>query len=196
VTESTNPARDPRGASPPSVPVGAAAEPPRVDGIADGIEHRLDPRYLTLQQRRGWIRAIAYPLFWLVIVSGAVAFFAFRPFLIRPAYVAWALWSLGYAIWCVRRPVIAYRHASYRLDEHGIEIREGIIWRRVINVPRSRVQHIDVSQGPFERRHGIGTLSIYTAGVSHAMVTLPGLDHARALRIRDYLLPERGDTGV
>ena len=88
------------------------------------------------------------------------------------------------------------RHASYRLDEQGIEIREGVIWRRVINVPRSRVQHIDVSQGPFERRYGIGTLAIYTAGVRHAMVALPGLDHARALRIRDFLLPERGDAGV
>ena len=164
--------------------------------VADGVEHRLDPRYLVLQQRGGWLRAFVYPLFWLAIVSAAVGLFAFRDFLIRPAYIAWGIWSLGYVIWCVRRPVLAYRHAGYRLDAQGIEIREGVIWRRIINVPRSRVQHIDVSQGPFERRHGIGTLAIYTAGVSHAMVTLPGLDHERALRMRDYLLPQRGDAGV
>ena len=166
------------------------------DTVADGVEHRLDPRYLTLQRRRGWIRAIAYPLFWLAILSGAVGLFAFRDSLIRPVYILWGVWSVIYAIWCVRRPAIAYRHAGYRLDAQGIEIREGVVWRRIINVPRSRVQHIDVSQGPFERRHGIGTLSIHTAGVSHAMVTLPGLDHERALRIRDYLLPQRGDAGV
>ena len=164
--------------------------------VADGVDHRLDPRYLVLQQRRGWIRAVAYPLFWLAIVSAAVGLFAFRDVLIGPAYMVWGVWSLGYAIWCVRRPVIAYRHASYRIDEHGIEIREGVLWRRIINVPRSRVQHIDVSQGPFERRHGIATLSIHTAGVSNSMVALPGLEHGRALRIRDYLLPERGDSGV
>ena len=167
-----------------------------IESVADGVEHRLDPRYLVLQRRRGWIRAITYPLFWLVIVSAAVGLFAFRDVLVPPAYALWGIWSLGYGTWCVRRPSIAYRHASYRLDEQGIEIRQGVIWRRIINVPRSRVQHIDVSQGPFERRYGIATLAIYTAGVSHAMVALPGLDHTRALRIRDYLLPQRGDAGV
>ena len=164
--------------------------------VADGVDHPLDPRYLVLQRRRGWLRAIGYPLFWLVIVSAGLGLYAFRDYVIAPTYAGWALLSLAWAVWSVRRPVIAYRHASYRLDEYGIEIREGVIWRRVINVPRSRVQHIDVSQGPFERRYGIGTLSIYTAGVSHAMVSLPGLDHGLALRIRDYLLPQRGDAGV
>ena len=170
----------------------APAEP----SVADGMEHPLDPRYLTLQKRRGWINAIAYPALWLLIVSAGVGLFAFRDYVIRPAYIAWGVCSLAYIAWCIRKPVVAYRHASYRLDHHGIEIRQGVFWRRVINVPRSRVQHIDVSQGPFERRLGIGTLSIYTAGVSHAMVSLPGLDHGRALRIRDFLLPERGDAGV
>ena len=180
----------------PSATMDARASGTTQGSIADGVEHKLDPRYLVLQQRRGWIRAILHPLFWLAVVSAAVGLFDFRESLIRPVFAAWGIWSLAYAIWCVRRPVLAYRYASYRIDAHGIEIREGVIWRRIINVPRSRVQHIDVSQGPFERRHGIGSLSIYTAGVSHAMVALPGLDHARALRIRDYLLPDRGDAGV
>ena len=177
-------------------PTHSEAAPSAELSVADGVEHRLDPRYLMLRKRRGWINAIVYPLIWLAIVSAAVGLFAFRDFVIRPTYALWGIWAIAYAIWCVRKPILAYRHASYRVSEHGIEIREGVIWRRVINVPRSRVQHIDVSQGPFERRHGIGTLAIYTAGVRHAMVALPGLDHARALRIRDFLLPERGDAGV
>ena len=45
------------------------------------------------------------------------------------------------------------------------------------NVPRSRVQHTDVSQGPLERNHGLGTLVVYTAGTDHAKVELGGLDH-------------------
>ena len=133
---------------------------------------------------------------WFIIVSAAIAVAPIPESLERPLLVAWALWSIGYAIWSHQRPAIAYRHASYRVDADGIEIRTGALWRRVINVPRSRVQHIDVSQGPFERRHGIGTLSIYTAGVSHAMVSLPGLAYDRALRIRDYLLPREDDGGV
>ena len=64
------------------------------------------------------------------------------------------------------------------------------------NVPRSRVQHTDVAQGPLERRYGLGTLVIYTAGTEHAKVALPGLAYADALRIRDQLLPREGADAV
>ena len=63
-------------------------------------------------------------------------------------------------------------------------------------MPRSRVQHTDVSQGPLERGYGLGTLVIYTAGTDHAKVDLHGLDHATALAIRDHLLPREGGDAV
>ena len=93
-------------------------------------------------------------------------------------------------------PGIAHRYASYRVDGRGIEIRRGVVWRKVINVPRSRVQHTDVSQGPLERGHGLATLIIYTAGTDHARVDLHGLDHATALSIREHLLAGEGDDAV
>ena len=93
-------------------------------------------------------------------------------------------------------PGIEHRHASYKVDGQGIEIKRGVWWRKVINVPRSRVQHTDVSQGPLERRYGLGTLVIFTAGTDHARVDLKGLDHATALSIRDHLLPREGDDAV
>ena len=102
---------------------------------------------------------------------------------------------LVFATLSYRWPPRAYQHTSYRVDDQGIEIRRGVYWRVVINVPRSRVQHIDVSQGPIERRYGLGTLVIYTAGTDHAKVELEGLEHGRALRIREHLLPsESGDA--
>jgi membrane protein YdbS with pleckstrin-like domain len=72
-----------------------------------------------------------------------------------------------------------------------VDIRTGVVWRRIISVPRSRVQHIDVAQGPIERRYGLATLSIYTAGTGFAKVDLPGVPYPRAVRIRDHLLPGR-----
>ncbi len=95
-----------------------------------------------------------------------------------------------------RWPVRNYRHTSYRIDELGIEIRRGVYWRVVINLPRSRVQHIDVSQRPIDRRYGLGTLVLYTAGTDHAKVELAGLEHGRALRIREHLLPPGADDAV
>ncbi len=108
----------------------------------------------------------------------------------------WVLGTVALAVVFHRWPVIAYRYTGYRVDEEGIEIAVGVIWRAVMNVPRSRVQHIDVAQGPLERKHGLGRLVIYTAGTEHSRVELPGLAHATALRIRDRLLPRTGDDAV
>ena len=70
-----------------------------------------------------------------------------------------------------------------------------MIWRRVVSIPRSRVQHTDVSQGPLERRFGLGTLVIYTAGTEHSRISLSGLDYDVASRVRDHLLPvDDGDA--
>lgn len=167
---------------------------PAPPSIADGVERRLDPRVMRLDQIVGWISTAAISLGSLV---GLAVFF-----LVADDLPGWAmalfvlLWAMVTLIlaWSSHRwPEIEHRHTSYKVDERGIEIRKGVLWRRAIQVPRSRVQHTDVSQGPIERGLGLGTLVIYTAGTEHARVDLPGLEHGTALRIRDYLLPDDAD---
>lgn len=164
--------------------------------IADGVERPLDPRSVRLERIVGWIvmASISLPLLLGVLL---VLFLAPLPgwakvliALVWPAVTAFLGW-IGH-----RWPVVEHHHASYKVDGHGIEIRKGVFWRRVINVPRSRVQHTDVSQGPLERSHGLGTLVIYTAGTEHARVELGGLDHGTALLIRDHLLPKEESDAV
>ena len=169
-----------------------AAEPPAVfepPPIADGVDRQLDPRVIPLQQAIGWITAA-------VMAGGSlVALFivwAANRFSIPVVLALVPLWLVGNAAlaWLFHCwPAIEYRHTFYRVDEQGIEIRRGVYWRVVINVPRSRVQHTDVSQGPLERKFGLGTLVVYTAGTDHAKVDLGGLDHRTALRVRAHLLP-------
>lgn len=104
---------------------------------------------------------------------------------------------LGLLVWqAIWWPAIDYRHWRYRVSGEGIEIWSGVIWRQTIAVPRSRVQHIDVSQGPFERSYGLATLSIYTAGTQYSKVDLPGLDHGVAIALRDGLLPKDAEPAV
>jgi membrane protein YdbS with pleckstrin-like domain len=160
------------------------------DVTADpGERARLDPRYIQLGQTTGWIVAAVVTMlitFGLLILLVAAELSA----LAWSGLAAGAVGIVTLLIWsAVRWPSLEYAHASYRIDDLGIEIHWGVIWRRIINVPRSRIQHTDVSQGPLERRYGLGTLVIYTAGTEHAQVDLPGLAHETALRIRDHLLP-------
>ena len=181
----------------PVEPTETAEEPSvPVPSIADGVERPLDPRSVRLARIVGWIftASVSLPLLGgILLVLSLAPLPGWAKALIALAWpaVTVALGWLGH-----RWPEREHQHASYRVDEQGIEIRRGVFWRRVINVPRSRVQHTDVSQGPLERSHGLGTLVIYTAGTAHARVDLGGLDHGTALLIRDHLLPREGDDAV
>lgn len=157
----------------------------------------LDPRVIPLQRITGGIFTAVIAMVSLVAlgINLLVEDDAFGwTWLLRPA--VWLVLVVLFAWHSYRWPARAYQHTSYRVDDQGIEIRRGVYWRLVINVPRSRVQHIDVSQGPIERRYGLGTLVIYTAGTDHAKVELEGLEHGRALRIREHLLPSGSSDAV
>lgn len=110
-----------------------------------------------------------------------------------PVPIVVAITGLTFAwVW----PPIAYRHLRFGVDETGIAIESGVVWRSRVALPRVRIQHTDVSQGPLERRYGIGTLKLYTAGSRHVKIELPGLNHDEALALRDALLAEGRGSGV
>jgi len=165
--------------------------------IADGQDRQLDPRVIPLQQVTGSILLVVIAVWSLAglligMLVGASLSAAVRIGLL----LLWAvLVALG-AWHAFRWPVRAYARTFYRVDEQGIEIRRGVYWRVVISVPKSRVQHIDVTQGPIDRRFGLGTLVIHTAGTDYAKVPLDGLEHGRALAIREHLLPSGAGDAV
>lgn len=179
----------------PEVPASPVViDPP--PSIADGIERSLDPRSVVVQRIAGWL--FYGPILAVLLLARLLVLFATS----LPTWVellitlGWLAAVAGF-VWLAHRwPVVAHRHASYKVDGRGIEIRRGVVWRKVINVPRSRVQHTDVSQGPLERGHGLATLVLYTAGTGYARVDLHGLDHATALRIREHFLASEGDDAV
>lgn len=171
----------------PVEPAAPAVETP--PSVADGVEHPLDHRAVTLNRMVGWIITAVVSLGQLAVIFIILLAASPAGWVTALLLLAWA-GSTAILGWSLHTwPEVEHRHASYKVDEQGIEIRRGVIWRLVVNVPRSRVQHTDVSQGPLERSHGLGTLVIYTAGTDHAKVNLHGLDHGTALRIRDHLLP-------
>ena len=173
-----------------TLPAGADPEPAP---IADGVLRQLDPNTIRVERISAWIFTSVVGVFLLIHL--VVSLFG------GPLHLAIGLALTvgvgGGLAWVSHRwPEISYRHTFYRVDSQGIEIRRGVVWRRTINVPKSRVQHTDVSQGPLQRKYALGTLVVYTAGTDHAKVELPGLSHARAMRIRDHLLPSGGDDAV
>ena len=124
------------------------------------------------------------------LAFGLVARFG-APGLFAPLLVRLAGLTLSW-VW----PEAYHRRLRFGIDESGIAIERGVFWRSRIALPRVRIQHTDVSQGPLERRYGVGTLKLYTAGSRHTKIELPGLNHEEAIALRDALLAKSGDSGV
>ena len=153
----------------------------------------LDPRSVTAGRLGGWT-------FTLVMVLSAGSGAAGVLIGTRARLISWigsgALVLLIFGALAVAShvgPAVRYRSTWVRLDDDGLEYEHGWLWRHLVSVPRSRIQHTDVTQGPYERRFGLATLVVYTAGTAHASIPIEGLSHETALAIRDALLG-RGDV--
>ena len=87
-----------------------------------------------------------------------------------------------------------WRNTFWKLDDEALYVRRGKTWFKQICVPRSRVQHLDFERGPLERRNGLATLVIHTAGSHERAVRQAGLLLADAEYLRDVLVPKDRDN--
>ncbi len=172
------------------------AEAPPGDSIADGVERHLHENYIIVHRIVGAIVTAIMALSALVGAFIAILAADLPVWLNALIAVGWVILvaTMGWTSWSW--PPLEHRWTSYRVGPLGIELRKGVVFRRVITVPRSRIQHTDVSQGPLERQLGLATLHMFTAGTEHSEVDLPGLEHAIALRIRDHLVIGGEDDAV
>lgn len=95
-----------------------------------------------------------------------------------------ALLGIATGIWIGTKQ---FNHCYWRLDEHGLAVRRGRLWQRETRVPITRVQHLDLKHGPWQRRRKLATLVVHTAGTRHSSVQVPHLDAEDAQRLRDRL---------
>jgi len=93
----------------------------------------------------------------------------------------------GVGAWLGR---LRWRRTWWKLDDIGLHVRRGLIWRVEVLVPRSRVQHLDVERGPLERQFSLATLVVHTAGSQTTALRLSGLEEPDAVELRDALIPD------
>jgi len=116
-------------------------------------------------------------------VAGFVLLQAFDLPGVAGALIA-ALTVATFALWLGFRQ---FRYIAWRLDDEGLAIRRGRMFQRETRVPATRVQHLDLKRGPWQRQRRLATLVVHTAGTRHSAVTLPHLDADDAERLRDVL---------
>ena len=75
---------------------------------------------------------------------------------------------------------------GYLEREDDLLVRRGVLVRRTSVVPYGRMQYVDVTAGPLDRRLGLATVRMHTAAAA-TDASVPGLLAAEATRLRDRL---------
>jgi membrane protein YdbS with pleckstrin-like domain len=90
-------------------------------------------------------------------------------------------------IWLVAYPYLAYKKKSYMLREHDITYTTGLIWQKEVTITYNRVQHLEVSQGPIQKRFGLSSLQLFTAGGQKSDMEISGLKPETAQKIKAWV---------
>ncbi|MGH3342462.1 MAG: PH domain-containing protein [Carbonactinosporaceae bacterium] len=87
---------------------------------------------------------------------------------------------------CWRLVGLNFRSWRYAERADDLLVAHGVVFRQLVVVPYGRMQFVDVSAGPLERRFGIATVQLHTASAA-TDARIPGLPPSEAARLRDRL---------
>jgi membrane protein YdbS with pleckstrin-like domain len=82
----------------------------------------------------------------------------------------------------------ATRAIGYAVREHDLILKSGLFWQKEVIQPIRRIQHVELTRGPLEKRLGFANVRLFSAGSARATFTIPGLRLITAARIRRHVL--------
>ena len=148
---------------------------------------KLDSRYLT-------VKIVNHFIFFAFSGLGLILFAWFKDGLpLNLVYlIVLGIMVLIYftTLWYM---VKAFQYKGYVLRERDIIYRKGWLWSSTTIIPFNRIQHCELSQGPFEKMYNLAKLNVYTAGGQSSDLRLPGLKKEEAARIKEFLVNQIND---
>ncbi|GAA2647319.1 PH domain-containing protein [Streptomyces spororaveus] len=123
-------------------------------------------------------------LVWTVLLAVVTA--VVTGLTLGPAWAALGVFWLAVLAWgwvLLGRNWRSWRYAE-RADD--LLISRGVLWREQTVVPYGRMQLVEVTSGPLERRFGLASVQLHTAAAA-SDAKIPGLVPAEAERLRDRL---------
>lgn len=109
-------------------------------------------------------------------------------------WVPWLVMGVG-VVWLSWTTIRAWRWArafGYAERDADLIITSGLWSRRLVAIPYSRMQSVQVRSGPLQRLWGLSQVSLVTASIETS-ATIPGLEAATATSLRDRLI-EAGEA--
>jgi membrane protein YdbS with pleckstrin-like domain len=88
----------------------------------------------------------------------------------------------------------SFSFIAYAVREHDVIYQRGWLLRSTKVCPYNRVQNCSIQSGPLERRSGLASLVLYTAGSEGADMRIPGLLQNEAEELRQFILSKINGT--
>ena len=149
----------------------------------------IDPRYLKVLWRQ-WLAG------WLLVMLAAAAIIIFTSNLhdsIWILLVTTFLMVIAVINWTLI--VRSFRNKAWAVREHDIIYRTGWLVLSTRICPFNRIQHCSVDAGIFERKFGLASVSVFTAGGNEADMKIPGLPSETADALRELIIKKTGTDG-
>lgn len=155
----------------------------------DAVLQPVDPRYKKVQLWN-WL------LFWGVLLLAWIAIS-----LLPKLSISWMVTLLVLAGMVVLALVhryfqqLSFRYRSFALREHDIIYQHGWFIRHREICPVNRVQHCNISASIIERKYGLATLHLFTAGSNGADMTIRGLTAEQATQLKERFVTQTAQHG-
>ena len=89
-------------------------------------------------------------------------------------------------------PPVSVPKMGYAVRDKDIVYKSGVFWHTVTAIPFNRIQHVEKSSTPLDRRFNIATLQLFTAGGSGGDLKIHGLPADTAEQLRVFILDKVG----
>lgn len=145
---------------------------------------RVSPRLVTMRRLLTVVGGLVAVAVGTVLAAMAATWLAVVVAVLGVVAVGW-----GWVV--VGRTVRSWGYAE-RADD--LLVTRGVLRRQLVVVPYGRMQFVDVTAGPLDRRFGLATVQLHTAAAA-TDAQIPGLVPEEAARLRDRLAA-RGEAGA
>jgi|SRR5690242_12425701 uncharacterized protein len=128
----------------------------------------------------------AFALLQVAVVAGGLAAVVYAWQLFALPWWGWLCYAVVALAYVVVMPTFRYRVHRWEFTQDAVYTQTGWLTRERRIAPISRVQTVDVEQGPVARLVGLAQVTVTTASAA-GPVRIEGLDHAVASRLVDEL---------
>ena len=157
------------------------------DELPDAASVDWQPMHKSM--RTQWLIGNAIPI--TIVTIGLILFNVLPDASLFPVWISIGVFltiTLPLLIW----PFIAVPRLGFAARDKDILYKSGVFFASVTAVPFNRVQHVETSHGPMDRRFGTANLQLFTAGGTRGDLSIKGMDADTAEKLRVFILEKIG----